>query len=333
MGDEERTDLPPYRCGGQPLHHRRDLRVPLHEFGGDPGCRVRGVHRIPDQGRQFLKELAVILSDQRKFRQGLHLPAGDGDDPLNELPDAAVFCRDHRDDRETEGLLQRFGVHPDPLRLRHIQHVHGHDHRRAEEEEFREEVEAPLKGGGVDQKDDDVGRLVDDELPGDPLLLREGRQAVRAGEIDDPHLHAVRGVRALLFFDGLPGPVADMLRKPRQDVEHRRFSRVGLAGEGDEERPALRARTLLFMGEAVDEDLRGLARTEGDARVGHLDDDQPAACMEKTDPRIEDDPHPRQPADQGVVAGDRMDDSLFALSERVTGAGKFRLRASFVPLN
>ena len=99
MGDEERTDLPPYRCGGQPLHHRRDLRVPLHEFGGDPGYRVRGVHRIPDQGRQLLKELAVILSDQRKFRQGLHLPAGDGDDPLNELPDAAVFCRDHRDDR------------------------------------------------------------------------------------------------------------------------------------------------------------------------------------------------------------------------------------------
>ena len=156
---------------------------------------------------------------------------------------------------------------------------------------------------------------MDDELPGDLLLLRKGRQAVRTGEIDDPHLHAVRGMRALLFFDGLPRPVADMLRKPCQDVEHRRFTRIGLAGEGDQERRALRARTLLFTGEAADEDLYGLARTEGDARIGHLDDDQPAACPEKTDPRVEDDPHPRQPADQRVVAGDRMDDSLFAVPE------------------
>ena len=91
----------------------------------------------------------MILSDQRKSRQGLHLPAGDGDDPLDQFPDAAVFCCDHRDDRETEGFFQRVGVDPDPLCFRHIQHVHGHDQRRAEEEEFREQIEAPLKGGGV----------------------------------------------------------------------------------------------------------------------------------------------------------------------------------------
>ena len=179
----------------------------------------------------------------------------------DEFPDAPVFRGDHRDDRDAEGLLQRVGVDPDPLFFRHIQHVHGHDDRRAQEEELREEVEAPLEGGGIHQKDDDVGRLVDDEVPGDPLLLREGRQAVGAGEIDDPQLHAVRRVGALLLLHGLSRPVADVLRKPRQDVEHRRFSRVGLAGEGDEERVAVAAGppSPRRGGEPGDEDLRGLA--------------------------------------------------------------------------
>ncbi len=213
--------------------------------------------------------------------------------------------------------LQGVGIDPDPLFLRHVQHVHRDDDRRAQEEELRQEVEAPLEDGGIHQKDDDIGRFMDDEVAGDPLLLRECRQAVGAGEIDDAEFVSFRRVGALLLLDGLSRPVADVLRKPRQDVENRRFSRIGLAGEGDEKRFGLRRFPLPFAGggEPGDEDLRRLAVSEGDPRFGDLDDDQSAPRIEETDLRVEGDTHPRQPADQGMAAGDIADNPLLAVGE------------------
>ena len=217
-----------------------------------------------------MKELAVVRPHRGQFRPEPELPAGDGDDPPDEFPDAPVLRGDHRDDGDAEGLLQGVGIDPDPLFLRHVQHVHRDDDRRAQEEELRQEVEAPLEDGGIHQKDDDIGRFMDDEVAGDPLLLRECRQAVGAGEIDDAEFVSFRRVGALLLLDGLSRPVADVLRKPRQDVENRRFSRIGLAGEGDEKRFGLRRFPLPFArgGEPVDEDLRGLAVSQGDPRFG-----------------------------------------------------------------
>ena len=100
----------------------------------------------------------MILPDRGQFRQGPHLPAGDGDDPLDELPDAAVLCRDHRDDREPRDFSSASASIRIPCVSATSSMFTATIDRRAEEEEFREEVEAPLEGGGVHQKDDDVGR-------------------------------------------------------------------------------------------------------------------------------------------------------------------------------
>jgi len=211
VGDQQRTDLLPDRDRENPFHHRRDFRVSLHQFGGHPRRRVGSRNRITNPFRQLQEDIAVVWRNLGEPRPVDRFSAGNGDDPLHEFPDAAVFRSDHRDNRDSEDLFQRSGVDPDPLFLRHVQHVECHDHRRAEEEKFREEVKASLQGGRIRQQDDDVGRFMDDEFPGNPLLFREGRQTVCSGEIDDPHLHAVRRVGALFLLDGFSGPIADVL--------------------------------------------------------------------------------------------------------------------------
>jgi hypothetical protein len=213
------------------------------------------------------------------------------------------------------GTIQDAGVDPDALLLRHVQHIHRDDDRTPEEQELRKQVEAPLEGGGVRQQDDDIRSLVDDEIPGYPLLFRKRGQAVGPGEIDDPKLHSVRRVGALFLFHGFSGPIAYVLRQAGQDVENGRFPGVGLAHQGHEECPGFRLFLAPLQGKRADEDLCGLAPSQSDPRVGHLDDDQPAARLNKTDSRMEADPHPRQTADQGMTAGDVLNDPLLAVFE------------------
>jgi len=150
-------------AGRSPSIHLRDLRIPLHQFGRNPGDGVGGV-TSDGSLRKFHEDVAVVRRHLGKSRMIDLLPAGNGDDSCDEFPDASFWWRPS-DDRMPSAFFQRVRVNADPLFFRHIQHVDGHDHRRSQEQEYREKIKASLQGRSVRQKTMTSGPR-DDEIPG-----------------------------------------------------------------------------------------------------------------------------------------------------------------------
>ena len=72
-------------------------------------------------------------------------------------------------------------------------------------------AQAPLKIGGVHEVDDQIGLFLDDEFPGDHLLVGVGCQAVDAGQVHDMNRIFADIQFALYPLNGNTRPVTHLL--------------------------------------------------------------------------------------------------------------------------
>ena len=228
--------VPPIR-GELPAHHLGDLTVPLQQLEGHPGLGVGLRHVAVDQPPQFVQHLPMVGPDLRRTGVERDLASHHRIHRFHQLPQPLVLRGDHRDDGQPQGSLEDVRLDPHPLHLGHIHHVEPHHHRYRQAEEFGHQVEVALQGGGVHDGHHHVGPLPDDEVAGDPLLRRVGRQAIGARQVHDAHEKAVVVVRPHLLLNGLARPVAHVLVQTGQHVEDGRLAHVGLAGQGNRDHP------------------------------------------------------------------------------------------------
>ncbi len=254
----------------------------------------------------------VIFRDLGDPGLVIHFILLEGQDGIDHFPDSLIFRGHHGNHGDAESVLQGLDVDADALRFSDIDHIHGHDDRRSEQEKFRKKVKAPLQGRGVDQMDDDVRVHADDKIPGDPLFLREGGEAVCSGEVHNLQIHILAGVNPFLFFHGLAGPVAHVLGQSRQDIEDRGFPHIGLPGESDKKFSAFPGLFRLRMRfEPVYEYPGGFPFPQGDPGIRHLDNDGAAPASPNPDLRVGHNAHAGKPACQGLAARDGIDDPCF----------------------
>ena len=156
----------------------------------------------------------------------------DGDGSVHQFLDARAFERRDLDDGKPDLLFQQFCV-DDVARLFHrVHHVERDDERNVDLHELRGKVEIAFEVGRVYNVDDARGLFFENEVPRDDLFGRVGRQRIDAGQIDDLHGFRALLVGADLFIDGDPGPVPDVRRRPRKEIEERGFPAVGVPRQG-----------------------------------------------------------------------------------------------------
>ena len=211
--------------------------VPLDELrraeaGGDvePVGVVRDEvhHGVEAAVHRGIRPAEVRHLGQRPGPNGLHRL-------VDELADALVPCGGDGHHRNAERLTHLPHVDGAAVGVDLVHHVQGQDHGRPQLQELQCQVEVPLDVGGVHDVDDAVGLLVQDEIPGDDLLLGVGPQGVDAGEVH----HC--GVLHPPDLAGLPvhrdaGEVAHMLVGARQGVEEGGLAAVLVAGQGEDHR-------------------------------------------------------------------------------------------------
>ena len=115
---------------------------------------------------------------------------------------------DRGDDGHTELALKRPDVDRDPRSLRDVDHVERDDGRYPVVDDLADEVEVPLEVARVDDADDRVGKgrvpcVPEEDIGGDLLVGRTGREAVRPGQVEERRLRSPAGPEPAFFpLDG-----------------------------------------------------------------------------------------------------------------------------------
>ncbi len=203
-------------------------------------------------------------------------------------------------------LAQLPGPDPDAARLRQVHHIEGHQHGDAEFHHLGDEKKVPLEVAGVDHAENGIGLgnavgFPLQDLPGDLLVGRAGREAVHTGQINQFDRLAMQGVGGTCpFFHRYPGIVAHTLTQAGESVEECAFAGVGIA---DHRNPAA-----------------GLVLAQGDlgVSVDGLDEDLPGEPCAQRNPGAAD------PADQVSPTPDFSDHGILTKAhfpEPLAGAG------------
>jgi hypothetical protein len=114
---------------------------------------------VVHEGTDGFEDIPVIGGDLGQTGPVRDILPGKADDAGDQLLDAQVPGGHHLHHGDAQGLFQGPDVDMDALVFGNVRHIDGYDHRRAQKEDLRQEVEAPFQGGGVGHKDDDVGVL------------------------------------------------------------------------------------------------------------------------------------------------------------------------------
>ena len=126
-------------------------------------------------------------------------------------------------------------VDADAVFLHQVAHVQRYHHRDAGFDQLAGQVKVALDVGGIHQINDYVRAVVQDVIPGDHLFQSIGGQGVYAGQIGHvDHLALFAGLQLAGFLlHGNAGPVAHILVRAGQRVEHGGFAAVRVAGQCD----------------------------------------------------------------------------------------------------
>ena len=148
----------------------------------------------------------------------------------HQLGRALALERGGFDDRYAQLGGQLFGIDRVAALGDNIHHVERDDDRNADLEQLGRQIQIAFDVGSIHQVDNDVRLFVDQEIAGDDLLKRVRRERVNTRQVGDRDL-LVRLIAALLFFHGNARPVADVLRRTGQVVEHRGLAAVRVTGK------------------------------------------------------------------------------------------------------
>ena len=151
---------------------------------------------------------------------------------VHQLCHALVFGGDDGDHRDAQQLFHAVDVDGAAVAPDLVHHVQGQDHGHVQLQQLHGQVEVALDVGGVHDVDDPCGMLVENELPGDDLLVGVGGEGIDAGQVGDQGLLVAPDAPALLVY-GDAGEVAHMLVGPGELVEQGGFAAVLVAGQGE----------------------------------------------------------------------------------------------------
>ena len=151
---------------------------------------------------------------------------------LGGFGDAGALQRGDLNDLAADLLREFRGVDPVAALFHDVHHVDRHDHRNAELDELRGEVEVALEVRAVHDVQNRVRTFVDQVIPGDDFLQRVGGKRIDTGKVRDDHVVVILQF-AFLLFHGDARPVAYELVRAGQRVEQGRFAAVRVAREGN----------------------------------------------------------------------------------------------------
>ncbi len=208
--------------------------VAFEQFERYPFGRVGRRDVTVDLAGDLIHDQAVVGPDLGPARDDRTFPGEDLFDRLHQLAHSGCAGCRHGHDRYAQGGFQDFRRDADALLIGHVHHVQCHHQRNRQADQLRDQVQAALQVGGADDGHDQAGVFAQNELAGNDLLRRVGRQAVRAGQVHQAVRMAFVSEIPLPPFDGLAGPVANVLVQAGKQVKERGLTQVGLPGQGDE---------------------------------------------------------------------------------------------------
>ena len=189
-----------------------------------------------------LRDSPLILAEVRTA--GTFLEARDMDRMIYQLLDSLILCG--RYGNYGNPKLELKGIHVDGAAILPylIHHVKRYDYRQAQLYELQRKIEIAFDIRGIDDVYDAIRVTLEYEIPGNDLLVREGRQGIYARGINDRDIIMTADDTALAV-NGDTGKVADMLVRSRKLVEQRGLAAVLVSRKGEDDRHVLRYERLL----------------------------------------------------------------------------------------
>jgi len=123
----DRHDLP---------HFSSNFGISFHKLYHSPHLLVWRRNMFLYEINQFIEYLPMILGHSWHLWIVYELALCKVYNRCEKLFYAPVFCSNHGNNRYIKRLLEGFNIDMYPLRLCHIDHVHAHNHRRPEDEQF-----------------------------------------------------------------------------------------------------------------------------------------------------------------------------------------------------
>ena len=112
--------------------------------------------------------------------------------------------------------------------LHKIRHIQGDDNRQAQVDYLRGQIQVAFKVRCIHQIDNDIGTFLDQVIPTHYFLGRVRREGVHAGQVGDDDAFVALAIPFLLLHRHTR-PIADILSRPRQNVEHGGLAAIGIA--------------------------------------------------------------------------------------------------------
>ncbi len=213
----------------------RHGRVPLHQLGGaEPGGQSRPVGVVlneMDDGVDAAVDRRLRRAEVRHL--GIDPAPGGGHRLVDQLRHALAFGGG--DGHHGDAQLGAEPLHVDGAAVGPdlVHHVQGQHHGHPQLQQLEGQIQVPLDVGGVHDVDDAVGLSVEDEIPGDDLLLGVGPQGVDARQV---HHRAVLLAPDLahLLVHRHAGEVAHVLVGAGEGVEQSGLAAVLVAGQSED---------------------------------------------------------------------------------------------------
>ena len=182
-----------------------------------PCPHQRSAHRHRHRIQQWLRRRQFLTAHRHlQFHQSLFL------------------TRHHRNHRHPEPLRQPLHIKPQPVALRHIDHVQHQNHRHPKLQNLREQIKIPLRIRSIHHTHNPVRpRRIrppsQQHIPQNRLVRRPRIQTVRPRQINHPQTNPVLRIELALFpLNRHPGIIPHLLPQSRQRIEQGRLPAIGI---------------------------------------------------------------------------------------------------------
>ena len=138
------------------------------------------------------------------------------------------LCRTHHDHRRAQFGGEFENVERAAAFGKNIRHVEEHKRRQAQCDHRRCQYQLTREMSHVQHQQNRIGtrlavHLTGQHVDGDAFIVGIRRQAIDAGQIDDPDLGPFTGQQTYTLLNRYAGVIADLLAKAGQTIEERRL--------------------------------------------------------------------------------------------------------------
>ncbi len=212
------------------MHLRKDLFVALEQLDGVPPFALFVDIRLR-QAADFIERMLDFAAENPLHRHLFALPC-DLYRALGRFVRAGALERRGFNHVAPQGCREFLDVDFVAALFDDVHHVQRNHHGGVHLEHLRGQVKVALQVGAVHQVNHGVRLLVHDVVPGNDFFQRIGRKGINPRQVGDDHV-AVPFKPAFFFLDRDARPVAHVLGRTGQVVEHGRFAAVRIPCQRD----------------------------------------------------------------------------------------------------